>query len=82
MIQAEESWTEVELKEVGYVDKAQDFLVVNTIIDDEVELLELKIVMTVDEAGHSTSIACGIMVVKIIQGKEYYTKRSNKTKYG
>ena len=62
MVWAEESWTEVELREVGYVDKAQDFLL-NTLIDDEVELWEPKMVMTVDEAEHSTPMAWGIMVV-------------------
>ena len=32
---AEELWTEVELREVGYMDETQDFLVSN-VIDDEV----------------------------------------------
>ena len=58
----------MRLREVGYVDEAQDFLV-NTVIDDEVELLEPEIMMTVDKAGRSTLMACGIMVVKSIQGR-------------
>ena len=50
------------MREVGYVDKAQDFLL-NTLIDVEVELWEPKMVMTVDEAERSTPMAWGIMVV-------------------
>ena len=61
-------WTEVKLREVGYVDEEQDFLI-NTVIDDEVEVLESEIVMTIDKAGRSTLMACGIMVVKSIQGR-------------
>ena len=61
VVQAEESWIETELRNVGYMDEAQDFLA-NTVIDDEVELLESEIVMIVDKAGRSTSMACGIMV--------------------
>ena len=45
MVQAEDSWTEVELREVDYVAKAQDFLV-NTVTDDEIELLKPEIIMT------------------------------------
>ena len=67
MVRAEKLWTKIELKEVGYVDEAQDFLVKNTVTDDEVELLKLELLMAVDEAGHSTPMACGIMVVKSIQ---------------
>ena len=33
------------------------------------ELLEPEIVMAVDETGHSTPMACGIMLVKSMQGK-------------
>ena len=68
MVRAEESWTEIELREVGYVDEAQNFLV-NTVADDEVELLKPELVMTVDKAGHSTPMPYGIMVVKSIQGR-------------
>ena len=68
MIRAEESWTEIELREVGYVEEAQEFLV-NTVTDDEIKLLKPKFVMVVDEAGHSTPMTCGIMVVKSIQGR-------------
>ena len=68
MVRTEESWTEIELREVGHVEKAQDFLV-NTVTDDEVELLKPELVIAVDEAGHSTPMACGIMVVKSIQGR-------------
>ena len=45
MVRAEDSWTEVELREVDYVAKAQDFLV-NTVTDDEIELLKPEIIMT------------------------------------
>ena len=48
------------------MDKAQDFLV-DTVIDDEVELLEPEIVMTVDKAGRNRPMACSIIVVKSIQ---------------
>ena len=47
------------------MDEAQGFLV-NTVIDDEVKLLEPKIIMTAEKAGRSTPMACGIMVVKNI----------------
>ena len=67
MVQAEESWTEIELREVSYVEEAQDFLI-NNVTDDEVGLLKHELVMVVDEAGHSTPMALGIMVVKSIQG--------------
>ena len=43
VVQAEESWIEKELRKVGYMNEAQDFLV-NTVIDDEVELLESEII--------------------------------------
>ena len=56
------------MREVGYVDEAQYFLV-NTVVDDEVELLKSEIIMTADKAGHSTPMACKIMVVKSIQGR-------------
>ena len=50
------------------MEEAQYFLV-NTVTDDEMELLKPELVMVVDEAGHSTPMACGIMVVKSIQGR-------------
>ena len=50
VVRAEESRTEVELREVGCVDGAQDFLV-NTVIDGEVELLDPEIVMTVERTN-------------------------------
>ena len=50
------------------MDKAQDFLV-NNVTRDEVELLKLELVMTTDKEGHSTPMACGIVVVKCIQGR-------------
>ena len=44
VVRAEDLWTKVELGEVGYVDKAQDFLViVNTVIDDKEELLKSEL---------------------------------------
>ena len=56
------------MREVGYVDEAQYFLV-NTVVDDEVELLKPEIIMTADKAGRSTPMVCKIMVVKSIQGR-------------
>ena len=53
VVRAEESWAEGELREVGCVDKAQDFLV-NNVTDDEVELFEPKIIMAVDEETGGT----------------------------
>ena len=54
VVWVEESWTEVELREVGCNRQAQDFLV-DTMTNDEIELLEPEIVMTTDEAGRSTN---------------------------
>ena len=68
VVRAEELRTEIELKEVGHVEEAQDFLV-NTVTDDEMELLKPELITAVGETGHSTLMACGIMLVKGIQGK-------------
>lgn len=68
MVRAEKSWTKIELRKIGYVEEAQDFLV-NTATDDEVGLLKPDLIMDIDEAGHSTPMACGIVVVKSIQGR-------------
>ena len=68
MVRAEELWTEVELREVSYVEAAKDFQA-NITADDEVELSESEIKMTVDETGHSTPISYSIMVVKSTQGR-------------
>ena len=50
------------------MEEAQYFLV-NTVTDDEMKLLKPELGMAVDKAGHSTLMACGIMVVKSIQGR-------------
>ena len=62
MVWAEKVWTEIEIREVGYVEEAQYFLV-NIVTDDEMELFKPELVMAVAEAGHSTSMACRIMLL-------------------
>ena len=67
-IRSEELSTEIELKEVNYTGKAANFITVPE-QGMKAELLEPEIVMAVDETGQSTPMACGIMLVKSIQGK-------------
>ena len=64
-IRTEELWTKIELKEVNYASEVAEIME-NLEEDLETEILEPEIIMTVDETGQTTPMACGIMVVKSI----------------
>ena len=63
----DEQWTEIELSKVSYAKDATDFII-SPEPEMEAEILEPQIIMATDETGQSTPMACGIMLVKSIQG--------------
>ena len=67
-IRSEEQWTEIELNEINYAEEAADFII-ETETEMEAEILEPQIIMATDETGQTTPMACGIMLVKSIQGR-------------
>jgi len=67
-VRSEEQWTEIELNEVSYAEDATDFIV-DTETGMDAEILEPQIIMATDETGQTTPMACGIMLVKSIQGR-------------
>ena len=67
-VRSEEQWTEIELNKVSYAKDATDFII-SPESEIEAEILESQIIMATDETGQSTPMACGIMLVKSIQGR-------------
>ena len=67
-IRSEEQRTELELNKVSYTEDATDFII-DPEPEMEAEILEPQIIMATDETGQSTPMACGIMLVKSIQGR-------------
>ena len=67
-VRSEKQWTEIELNEVSHAKDATNFIT-NPEPEMEVEILEPQIIMATDETGQTTPMACGIMLVKSIQGR-------------
>ena len=65
---SEEQWTELELNKVSYAVDATDFII-DPKPEMEAEILKPQSIVATDETGQSTSMACGIMLVKSIQGR-------------
>lgn len=68
MVRSEEQWIDVELNEISYAEEAAEFIL-NPEPEMKAEMLEPQIIMATDETGQSTPMACGIMLVKSIQGR-------------